>query len=181
MLNMECPSTITLSVNPEITFQEYPTFEISKAIPSWAVPQIEAAVKDFIETSHSCEGVDPTGFYYQTLESIANSTVLGGSGDFWLGTDSKGVCAYAIARVVKDIDNKLTYWCSQSWMRKDIRGLEWYRYGMDKIKERAKATFCSHIVIVSSRNAKAYLRFLGKNWHEYATLLKEDICSDKPI
>lgn len=174
MLNMDCP-TVTVSTNAITKFVEKPTFAVVKVIPEWAVAQVEAAVKDFIASSHPCEGVDPTGFYNQTLESIANCTYLGNGGDFWLGVDSKGVYGYAICRVVKDVDNRLVYWCSQSWMRKDIRGLDYYKFGMNKIKERAKSLFCAHIVIVSSRNAKAYLRFLGKNWHEYATLLKEDI------
>lgn len=178
LLNMECPSSAQTTGESNIigvVEPQKPFFGLCTAIPEGMSSEIEAAVRDFIATSHSSEGVDPEGFYNQTLQAIANATVLGNGGDFWLGIDGKGVYGYALCRIVQDIDNRLTYWCSQSWMRKDIRGHDWYRYGMEKIKERAKACFCAHLVIVSSRNAKAYLRFLGKNWHPYATLLKEDI------
>lgn len=178
MLNMECPlptqTTAEFSVLGVLKPQE-PVFSLCKAIPEGLSSEIQGAVRDFIATSHSSQGVDSEGFYNQTLQSIANATVLGNGGDFWLGTDDKGVCAYALCRIVQDIDNRLTYWCSQSWMRSDIRGRKWYQYGMEKIKERAKASFCSHIVIVSSRNSEAYLRFLGKTWHPYATLLKTEV------
>lgn len=178
MLNMECPSansTVGEQNGLGMIFSARPSFSLSKAIPEGLAPEIEAAVRDFVKTSHSCEGVDEEGFYQQTLQAIAEATILGQSGDFWLGIDDQGVWAYALCRIVKDIDNRLTYWCAQSWMRKDMRGLKWYRYGMEKIKARAKACFCAHMVIVSSRNAEAYLRFLGDTWHTYATLLKEDI------
>ena len=171
---MLSPETKTIGLGV-VSFKETPHFEITRTIPRESVSQIEAAVKDFIKTSHSCPGVDEAGLYNQTLEAIAGSTILNHGGDFWLGTDSNGVCAYALCRIVKDIDNRLTYWCAQSWMRSDIRGLKWYRFGMDKIRQRAKECFCSHLVIVSSRNADAYLRFLGKSWSLYASLLKFDL------
>jgi hypothetical protein len=169
-MKIECPSTY-LKLKEEVE----PVFEIVKRIPDGLSSQIEDAVMDFIKTSHSCPGVDAVGFYNQTLEAIAGATILGQGGDFWLAIDSQGVFGYALCRIVKDVDNRLTYWCAQSWLRKDMRGLEWYKFGMDKIRERAKSCFCAHLVIVSSRNAEAYLRFLGKNWNKYATLLKEDI------
>lgn len=165
----------TSDFSSHIVLKSLPTFELCKAIPPAFVPQIESAVRDFVESSHPAPGIDRNGFYQQTLQTIAGSTVLGGTGDFWLGVDDRGVWGYAICRVVQDIDNRLTYWCSQSWMRPDMRGRKWYAYGMEKIKARARACFCAHLVIVSSRNADAYLRFLGKNWTTYATLLKEDI------
>lgn len=178
MLNMDCPSVSTtegIFNTSGVLEAPLPVFELCRVVPPDLVCQVEEAVKDFIKTSHSAPGVDERGFYNQTLQAIANATVLGNGTDFWLGTDEKGVFGYALCRVVQDIDNRLTYWCSQSWMRQDMRGKKWYAYGMEKIKARAKACFCAHLVIVSSRNAEAYLRFLGKNWHTYATLLKEDL------
>lgn len=166
---------VTLAFEPEVSYQEKPVFELVKGIPKWAVPQIELAVKDFIATSHLPKGVDAQGFYQQTLGAIANATMLGGSGDFWLGTIDGKVWAYCLSRVVCDIDNKLTYWVSQAWVHQDWRRTPFVKEAWGTVRERAKNCFCSHFIVVSSRSTKAYLRWLGANWNVYATLLKEDI------
>ena len=119
---------------------------------------------------------DRVGIYEQTLESIANASFLGGNGNFWLAEDNGEVAAYVLARVVKDIDNKLTYWVSQAWVSPIYRGKkvvkdEWWR----DIKNHAKKHFCKHLVIVSSRNAKAYERWFGSGIKEYAKLMMEDL------
>lgn len=167
--------TFTANSSPMAVLTETPVFRITKELPPHLVYQIESAVKDFVASSHSCQGVDSVGFYNQTIEAIAGSTVLNQGGDFWLGIDDQGVCAYALCRVVKDIDNRLTYWCSQTWIRPDLRGKKWLSFGWQKLKERAKACLCSHMIIVSSRNAEAYKRLLGKQMNLYSSLLKEDI------
>lgn len=167
---MSSPTTLSVSVDSLVT--ERPSFGVVKVIPKWAVPELELAVKDFIATSHLPSGIDVSGFYYQTLEAIANATYLGGSGDFWLATINGRVVVYGLAHISKDIDQKLCYHISQMWVAKEFRGKpivkEWYEI----IIERAKSCFCKHLVIVSSRNPEAYKRFLGHGLHDYATLLK---------
>lgn len=141
---------------------------------------IERAVKSFIEDSHIQEGkVDELGMFNQTIESIASATIFSPNNDsrqFWIITgDNQEVLAYYLAHVSKDIDNKLCYWITQAWAHPSIRGTKMIKEGWGQIRDEAKRLLCKHIVIPSSRNPKAYCRFLGKGWHQYATLLKEDI------
>lgn len=168
-------SPSTLSFSPSVTFYETPSFGVVKVIPQWAVPQIELAVKDFIATSHMPDGVDAEGFFSNTLEAIAGHTYLGGHGDFWLATFGEKVVVYGLAIVTKDIDQKLVYHISQMWVAKEFRGKPIVKDWWEQIRQRAKDCFCKHLMITSSRNSKAYIRFLGNGMHEYATLLKEEI------
>lgn len=172
---MPLAETITRS-DTVYNFSENPLkFEIVKDIPSKYTAQIENAVRDFMVSSHLGEGISPEGFLQQTLQSISNATFLNGVGDFWLMTEKDRVLAYVLAHITRDIDNTLTYWASQAWVHRDRRGDISIPMAWQKIRERAKACFCKHIVVVSSRGSEAYCRWLGKGWHEYARLLKEDL------
>lgn len=167
--------TLTIE-HPEATFTEMPDFRVFKFIPEGMAPQIEEAVIDFIKTSHVPDGIDKNGFYFQTLETIANSSVLGGGGDLWLGIIDGELVTYILARICKDFDQKLTYQVSQAWVRKDQRGQRWVKVAWNKVRQRAKDCFCKHFSVISSRgNDRAYCRFLGKGFHFYASILKEEI------
>ena len=149
-------------------------FKIVKEFPENLSPRkIEEAVLDFIQESH-VKG-DPIGIFNQTMESIAGSTVLGGSGYFWLGTEGEKVVSYLLAHVTKDIDNLPTYYIPQAWVAREYRGNQVVKMWWEKVREHAKSRFCKHIVLVSSRNEKAYERFLGHGLTHYASLLMEDI------
>ena len=151
------------------------SFSIVRSLnPAWS-KQIEAAVRDFFKTSHVPQGVDEQGFCQQTLESIASATFLNNGGDFWLLLENGVVKGYLLARITKDIDNTLTYWISQSWVHKSMRGDPEVKNCWETVRKRALECFCKHIVIVSSRSTRAYCRFLGHGMHLYSALLKEDI------
>lgn len=175
MLNMDCPTPITLAIEPEGSYQETPVFGVVKVLPKWATTQLESAVRDFIATSHLPQGIDQPGFYYQTLEAIANTIYLGGTGDFWMATFNGRVVVYGLAYISKDIDQKLCYHINQMWVSKEFRGKPIVKEWWKQIRQRAKDCFCKHLVITSTRSPKAYIRFLGYGMKEYATLLKEEI------
>lgn len=164
--------TITLS-DPHATFDLRPSYEVVKTIQPYLRPQIEAAVKDFIVASKTNEGVNVEGFYYQTLEAIANSTHLGGPGEFWVGVKDGQLLIYALCHISKDIDNKMTYHVSQTWVRKDYRGNPVVKEWWEDMRQRAKDLMCGHLAITSSRGSKAYERFLGHGMKHYACMLVE--------
>jgi hypothetical protein len=151
-------------------------FELFKEIPLGLAHSIEKAVQDFIETSHLPEGVDAKGFYYQTLQAIANASVLRGTGDLWLGVLDGELVSYVLGNVNNDYDGRLNYLVTQAWVRKDQRGQKWVKLAWAKIRERAKACLCQHFSIISSRGmTAAYCRFLGKGFRPYAEILKAEI------
>lgn len=155
---------------------EAPVFELHKSIPEGMSKQIEDAVEDFIRSSHIPKGVDLDGFYQQTLQSIASRTVLGGAGDLWLGILNGELHTYIIATLQPDFDGKLSYTVLQAWVRKDQRGKPWVKKAWNTVRQRAKESFASHFAVLSTRGKdKAYCRFLGKGFHPYASVLKEEI------
>ena len=138
---------------------------------------IERAVEAFVNDSHTLEtGAEPQGLYNQTLESMAGILMFNQDGrQLWMADHEGEVFSYAMAHVSKDVDNKLCYWITQAWVSPKCRRHPVVKAWYEQLRAEAKKLFCKHIILPSSRNEKAYIRFLGKKYHKYVTLLKEDI------
>jgi len=165
------------SLNPGLKIVEpkNPEFGVVKIIPDGIAPQIENAVRDFMATSHLPEGVNKEGFYNHTLQAIAAASYLNQGGELWLGMMNGRLVTYILAHVGSDFDGRLSYTVTQAWVRKDQRGQKWVKWAWEKVRQRAKDCLCSHFAIFSTRgNDKAYCRFLGKGFHFYSSVLKEE-------
>jgi ligand-binding sensor domain-containing protein len=171
MLSVDCPSPyIKLVETPR------PEFGLTKVIPSGMAPHIEAAVRDFMVSSHLPDGVDQEGFFRQTLQAIAAASYLNQGGDLWLGTSNGRLVTYILAHVGNDYDGRLSYTVSQAWVRKDQRGQKWVKDAWEQVRQRARDCLCKHFVVLSSRGkTAAYCRFLGKGFKPYAEILKQEI------
>lgn len=176
MLNMEPMHPVTLSIEPSGSFKESPSFGICKAIPEGLSPQIQEAVKDFIITSKLPEGIDPNGFFYQTLQAIAASAIVGQGKELWLGIRNNELFTYILANIGPDFDGRLAYTVLQAWVRKDQRGQPWVKDAWEKVRRRAKDTLCTHFVVYSTKGrTDAYCRFLGKGFHKVSEVLKQEL------
>ncbi len=170
MVQIECLSPHLKLVEPE-----KPSFGLSKVIPEAFAPQIENAVRDFMVSSHLPDGVDKEGFYRQTLQAIAAASYLNQGGELWLGVSRGTLWTYILAQVGNDFDGNLAYTVTQAWVRRDQRGKKWVKEAWEQVRARAKNCLCKHFVVLSSRgNDKAYCRFLGKGFHFYGSILKEE-------
>lgn len=168
---MECPS-------PHFVLDETrkPRFERATEIPEGLSDQIGAAVIDFIKTSGTTDGIDKNGLYYQTLQSIANSAILGQGRELWLGVKDGELYTYILAGIGQDFDGRLSYTVAQAWVREDQRGKAWVKEAWQKVRQRAKDTLCSHFAVYSTKGkTDAYCRFLGKGFHKYSEILKEEL------
>jgi hypothetical protein len=166
------------SVIPEFKIIEadLPSFGLAKAIPDGMGEQIQKAVIDFMGSSGLPEGIDKNGFYYQTLQSIANSAIVGQGRELWLGICNGQLYTYILAIIGPDFDGRLSYMVTQAWVREDQRGKPWVREAWKKVRQRAKDTLCSHFAVLSSKaNTDAYCRFLGKGFHKVSETLKEEL------
>lgn len=171
MIKVECISPHLKLLEPE-----RPIFGLSQVIPEGFAPQIENAVRDFMVSSHLPDGIDKEGFYRQTLQAIASATYLKQGGELWLGTINGRLVTYILAHIGNDFDGRLTYTVTQAWVRKDQRGQPWVKWAWGNVRQRAKNCLCSHFSVFSSRGkTKAYCRFLGKGFHYYAEILKEEL------
>lgn len=171
------PSVNAVSGSPyfRIVEDSKPDFGLSKVIPQGMAPQIENAVRDFMVSSHLPAGVDKEGFFRQTLQAIAAATYLNQGGELWLGMMNGRLVTYILGHVGSDFDGRLAYTVTQAWVRKDQRGQKWVKWAWEQVRQRAKDCLCSHFSIFSTRNNdKAYCRFLGKGFHFYSSILKEE-------
>lgn len=172
MLNVDCPSipdNATLKI-------ERPIFERWTSIPEGFGSQFGEAVMDFIGSSELPKGIDPQGFYYQTLQAIANSAILGQGRELWLGIRGNELYTYILASVAPDFDGRLAYTVHQAWVREDQRGKHWVKEAWKKVRQRAKDTLCNHFVVYSSKGrTEAYCRFLGQGFHKVSEILKEEL------
>lgn len=176
MLNLECPLP-TSSLNGIGSLStDTPVFELANAIPRDMSKQFSDAVIDFVGSSNFPDGIDKNGFYYQTLQAIANSAILGQGRELWLGINGDQLYTYILASIAPDFDGRLAYTVHQAWVRKDQRGKPWVKEAWQKVKQRAKDTLCSHFVVHSTKErTEAYCRFLGSGFHKVSEILKEEL------
>lgn len=155
---------------------ENPVFELAQAIPQGFNEQFSAAVLDFMKSSGLPQGIDLRGFYYQTLQAIANSALLGQGRELWLGIYEGQLWTYILASIGVDFDGRLAYTVSQAWVKEDQRGQPWVKEAWLKVRQRAKDTLCTHFVVHSTKeNTTAYCRFLGKGFRKVSEILKEEL------
>jgi len=152
-------------------------FKKIKSIPEYLRKgAIEDAVKTFMIDSR-VKDVNFEGMYNQSLKAIAQSIMFDSydKQQFWMADDGKEVMIYVLAHICVDIDDRLTYTISQAWVHPSLRGNPIVKECWKKLQDEAERNMCKHILIPASRNVKPYLRFLGKGFHEYVTLIKKDL------
>lgn len=136
---------------------------------------LENAARAFVNEAHIREK-EREGLYQMTLEGMLNATLLEHKNNtLWLAEEGGEVKCYVLTTFVKDVDNSLCCSITQAWVSKELRRDPIIKQWREQLYEYAKKHFCKHILIPSSRSEKAYLRWLGPNFHKYLTILKSDL------
>lgn len=140
---------------------------------------IERAVEQFVNESNRLNTPsNKEGFFNQLVSTIASILIFKNASHhfFWLAElDNGEVGAFAITHISKDVDNNLCYWGLDAWVDPSLRHTGKAKEWFNLMREDAKKLMCKHFLVISTRNNAAYKRFLGRNWHDYATILKEDL------
>lgn len=147
-------------------------------LPDLKPGEIERAVDSFLKESGALsEGVDPVGVFNQMIEGIVNITMFNTKPhkQFWLAHENGEVKAFALSHWAIDVDGKMCLWLTDAWIHPSIRGIKQAKEYFNVLREFGKKSLCKHLLVVSSRNNKAYCRFLGRGWKPFLTVLKEDI------
>lgn len=139
---------------------------------------IDRAINSFVS---DCR-IDPTstninGLKQQLTDAIASVVIFKNNPNtfFWLAEEKGEVIAWSLTHVSKDVDNSLCYWMTDAWVARSYRRTPYPKEWFQAMRTDAKKLMCKHILIPSSRGTQAYCRFLGKGWHEYLKILKEDL------
>lgn len=139
---------------------------------------IETAVRAFIKDCRiTSAGVNVDGLFNQIAQAIGASVIAKNPNIFfWLAQDDKGaIAAWALSHLSIDVDNSLCYWMTDAWVARPYRHSPYVKQWLNTLRQHGIDLKCKHILIPSSRNTKAYLRFLGRSWKTFVTVLKEDI------
>lgn len=139
---------------------------------------VDRALDSFIHDSHLLsDGVDERGARQALCDSIAASIIFKNTPDsfVWLAEEGGEVAAFALTQTKLGVDNSLCYWMTHAWVAKPHRFKPYVKEWFRDMTADAKALNCAHILIPSSRGSRGYCRFLGGGFHEYLTILKEDI------
>jgi hypothetical protein len=141
------------------------------------IKNIERCVNMFVKESNKDQTpCDEKGYIQQTLKTIAQA-ILGEQDQpqFWMAEYNDEVLAYSICHLSIDVDNRLCYWITQTFVNKKVRRHKIVKIWRQQLYDEAQRLGCKHIIVPSSRHNEAYKRWLGEGWHTYVTLLKKDI------
>jgi len=138
----------------------------------WMAPLNSILISMYSESDLSLH-MSLQGFSTHTMEQIRSA--VNGNGEFWVCTDGINLLGYLLGGMSKDINNELTYVVRQAWVSTLIRRTPIVKQMLGSILMNAKANFCKHVVLSAARNEKAYLRWLGKGWNRYVTLLRGEL------
>lgn len=139
---------------------------------------LEHCVDDYI---HTCKvekcGVTPEGFKKQVLKAIGNSLDPRlPQAHCWLVLDDSGkVAGFSLTHFDVMVDDRLTYWMSDGWVREDLRNSHYVKEWVKEIRNFGVVSGASHILFPCSRAARAWQMFLGRKFKKYVTILKEDL------
>lgn len=139
---------------------------------TWIAP-LQSILISMYQESNIAPHMSLQGFTTHTMEQIIAAT--NGNGEFWICTDGINLLGYLLGGINKDINNEPTYVVRQAWVSPSIRRQPIVKGMLNSILLNAKSNFCKHVVIAAARSEKAYLRWLGKGWNRYITLLRGEL------
>lgn len=137
--------------------------------------ELEYAIGQFVEESNQYRvPCDEDGLYNQTSRLFVERGLHGVGGDLWLALDDGKVAAFALTHLSTDVDDKSCFWITCAYVARPYRTTELFAESYAILEEEAKRRGAAHIVLPSSRSAKAYARKLP-GFHPYVVLLKKDL------
>jgi hypothetical protein len=98
-----------------------------------------------------------------------------GVGELWVAMEGGKLLGFLLAGYNKDVDNAATYVLKQAWVEPSMRRTRKVKHCLATILTHAKSNFCRHVLLIASRNPRAYMRWLGRGWHQVTTVLKGDL------
>jgi hypothetical protein len=142
-------------------------------LPLNLVDQLKAAILAMYKESHVDLYMSEKGFVDGTWTVVMESSR--GNGELWLGVEGDTLFAFGLCGYSKEVDNEPTFVIKQAWADYSIRRTPRVKEIFSTVLAHAKSHFCKHVLIVSSRSTKAYLRWLPKGWRPVSTILKGDL------
>lgn len=142
-------------------------------MPCAVIDSLKVAIRSMYVDSHVDFIYTEKGYVDHTWEMI--TLACSGSGELWLATLGQEIVGFLLAAYSKEVDNEPTFVIRQAWVSQKIRRNPAVKQMLGRILSNAKMNFAKHVLIVSSRNPNAYIRWLGKGWKKITTVIKGDL------
>lgn len=146
----------------------------------WRGPFYPHMIDQLLETllamyleSHVDFYMTEKGYVDHTWEAMM--AAVAGNGELWIAMQDGRVLGWLLSSYSKEVDNQPTFIIRQAWVDSTLRRTPRVKEMFGQILMNAKSNFARHVLIVSSRNTKAYLRWLGKGWVPVTTIIKGDL------
>ena len=137
------------------------------------IPKLNSILLSMYMESGMTTQMSVGGYSTHTMEQII--AACNGQGEFWICSEGSELFGFLLGNVCKDVNNEPTYVIRQAWVSPSIRRTPIVKQMLSSILLNAKSNFCKHVLLVSSRNEKAYLRWLGHGWKRFTTVLKGEL------
>jgi len=156
------------------------SFGIITTVPITLNPgAIERAIAHFVaDTSNPKIPLNKDGLYNQLVSYIYSCIVAKNNpnNNVWIKEDDDHeIGALALTNFTIHVDNQLCLWLSAAWVRKQHRFTSKPKEWFHQLEAFGKTSGAKHLLIPSIRGSKGYLRFVGKDWHQYEVILKKDL------
>lgn len=137
------------------------------------IDSLKETIRSMYLESHVDFYMTEKGYMDHTWDQIMSAAM--GQGEVWIALQDGKVVGWLLGGYNKDVDNEPTYVIKQAWVSPLIRRTPRVKEMLSQVLMNAKSNFSKHVLIVSSRNTRAYLRWLGKGWVPVTTIIKGDI------
>lgn len=141
--------------------------------PSHLVDNFQFTIRRMYRESYADGYLTEKGYIDHTWEQIMAG--MGGNGECWIALQDGKVVGWLLAAYSKEVDNEPTFIIRQAWVDPILRRTGRVKEMLGTILFNAKSNLAKHVLIVSSRNPRAYMRWLGKGWQPVSTILKGDL------
>lgn len=141
--------------------------------PVHLVDELRICLKEMYTDSYVNYYLTEKGYIDHTMESVISA--FNGNGECWIALQDGKVVGFLLAGYSKEVDNEMTFIIKQAWVHPILRRTPRVKEMLRTITLNAKSLLARHVLIVSSRNPRAYLRWLGKGWQPVSTILKGEL------
>src|SRR6267142_4872160 len=130
------------------------------SFPVHLVDNLKDTIQQMYRQSHVDFYMTEKGFSDHTWETMISA--IAGQGELWIALQDGKVVGWLLSGYSKEIDNEPTFVIRQAWVDPVIRRTPRVKEMLGTILFNAKSNLAKHVLIVSSRSTRAYLRWLGK-------------------
>lgn len=143
-------------------------------MPVMLMDSLERCIRKMFMEGHIADFSSEDKFFKSTWDLVVAAS-LTGTNELWMAIDGHTVRGYGLCYGNKQIDGEPTFVIQQAWADPVYRRTPEVKRWLKVVLDNAKCNFFRHVLIISSRNQRAYLRWLGNGWTSHTSIIKGEL------